>query len=130
MNTIEFENGSLIQTINYESENSHDDIINIYSADDKPVRVCYENNWNVTETTQGKDGELLAEIKRYIATPASLNNCKSCNDEIVILNGQFVGLDYDHDISDKEIYEFFHKRCPDADIKIKHKKPFTCRSLL
>ena len=85
MNTIEFENGSLIQTINYESENSHDDIINIYSADDKPVRVCYENNWNVTETTQGKDGELLAEIKRYIATPASLNNCKSCNDEIVIL---------------------------------------------
>lgn len=52
------------------------------------------------------------------------------DDELLISDGRIVGLDYDHDISDKEIYEFFRKRCPEADIKIKHKKKFTCRSLL
>ena len=50
-------------------------------------------------------------------------------DELLISDGQFVGLDNGHSISDKEIYEFFRERCPEVSIKI-NKKNLVCHSLL
>lgn len=61
---------------------------------------------------------------------ARRNSIRSYDDELLISDGRFVGLDYDYDISDKEIYEFFRERCPEASIKIKKTKPFVCHSLL
>ena len=135
MNRIEFENGSQIQTIKYDNVKFHDDVTIIYSTDDKPVKVCYENNWNVTKTTQGEDDEYLAEISRYIATatlpnkveyefydyfpsPAiSTNTYNTGYQNIDLFNREY------EEISDGETVK-------DADIETKHKKPFACRSLL
>lgn len=134
MNRIEFENGSQIQTIKYNGK-FHDDVTIIYSTDDKPVKVCYENNWNVTKTTQGEDDEYLAEISRYIATetlssmfeyefydyfpsPAiSTNTYNTGYRNIDLFNREY------EEISDGETTK-------DANIEAKHKKPFTCRSLI
>ena len=68
------------------------------------------------------------EAKLLIDAVARRNSIRSYDDELLISDGLFVGLDYDYDISDKEIYEFFRERCPEASIKIK--KPFVCHSLL
>ena len=70
------------------------------------------------------------EAKLLIDEVARGNSIRSYDDELLISDGQFVGLDYDHNISDKEIYEFFRERCPEVSIKIKKKKPFVCHSLL
>lgn len=58
------------------------------------------------------------------------NSIRSYDDELFISDGRFVGLDYDYDISDKVIYEFFRERCPEANIEIKKRKSFVCHSLL
>lgn len=133
MNKIEFENGSKIQVIKYGNERSHDDIMTIYSTDDKPVKVCYENNWNIAKTTQGEDDEYL--INRYIAaatlpsmfeyefydyfsSPAiSTNTYNTGYRNIDLFNREY------EEISDGETAK-------DANIETKHKKPLTCRSLL
>lgn len=65
------------------------------------------------------------EARLLIDAVAHRNSISSYDDELLISDGQFVGLDY---ISDKAIYDFFHERCPEASIKIK--KPFVCHSLL
>lgn len=71
------------------------------------------------------------EAKILIDAVARGNSIRSYDDdELLISDGRIVGLDYDHDISDKEIYEFFRERCPEASIKIKKKKSFVCHSLL
>ena len=135
MNRIGFKNGSQIQTIKYGNERSHDDVISIYSTDGKPVKVHYENNWNVTETTQGVDCEYLAEIKRYITAAASPNE----------FDHEFYGYSLSPAISTNTYntgyrnIDLFNREyeeisdgdtVKDAHIETKHKKPFTCRSLL
>lgn len=70
------------------------------------------------------------EAKLLIDAVARGNSIRSYDDELLISDGQFVGLDYNHNISDKEIYEFFRERCPEASIEIKKKKSFVCHSLL
>lgn len=70
------------------------------------------------------------EARLLIDAVARGNSIRSYDDELFVSDGRFVGLDYDYDISDKAIYEFFRERCPEASIKIKKKKPFVCHSLL
>lgn len=70
------------------------------------------------------------EAKFLIDAVARRNNIRSYDDELLISDGQFIDLDYDYNISDKAICEFFRERYPEASIKIKKKKPFVCRSLL
>lgn len=60
--------------------------------------------------------------KLLIDAVARGNSIRSYDNELLISDGRFVELDYDHDISDKEIYEFFRERCPEASIKIKNKE--------
>lgn len=67
--------------------------------------------------------------KLLIDAVARRNNIRSYDDELLISDGQFVGLDNGHSISDKEIYEFFRERCPEVSIKI-NKKNLVCHSLL
>lgn len=133
MNKIEFENGSQIQTIKYDNVKFHDDVIIIYSTDDKPIKVCYESNWNVTKTTQGEDDEYLInrciaaatlpsrfeyEFYDYFSSPAiSTNTYNTGYRNIDLFNREY------EEISDGETTK-------DANIEAKHKKPFTCRSLL
>lgn len=68
--------------------------------------------------------------KLLIDAVARGDSIGSYDDELLISDGQFVGLDNGHSISDKEIYEFFRERCPEASIEIKKKKSFVCHSLL
>jgi hypothetical protein len=133
MNKIEFENGSEIQVIKYDNERSHDDVMTIYSTDDKPVKVCYENNWNVMKTAQGEDDEYLInrcitattlpsrfeyEFYDYFSSPAiSTNTYNTGYRNIDLFNREY------EEISDGETVK-------DANIETKHKKPFTCRGLL
>lgn len=133
MNKIEFENGSKIQVIKYGNERSHDDVMTIYSTDDKPVKVCYENNWNVMKTTQGEDDEYLInrcivaatlpsrfeyEFYDYFSSPAiSTNTYNTGYRNIDLFDREY------EEISDGETTK-------DANIETKHKKPFSCRSLL
>ena len=70
------------------------------------------------------------EAKLLIDAVARGDSIRSYDDELLISDGRFVGLDYDHYISDKAIYDFFRERCPEASIKIKRKKLFVCHSLL
>lgn len=135
MNRIEFKNGSQIQTIKYGSERSHDDVISIYSTDNKPIKVCYENNWNVTETTQGAYCEHLAEIKRYIIAAASPNKFDyefydyfpSPSISTNTYNTEYRNID----LFNREYEEIKDEQTHgEVDVEIKHKKPFTCRSLL
>lgn len=65
------------------------------------------------------------DARLLIDAIARRNSIRSYDDELLISDGQFVGLDY---ISDKAICDFFHERCPEASIKIK--KSFVCHSLL
>lgn len=67
------------------------------------------------------------EARVLIDAVARGNNIRSYDDELLISDGQFVGLDY---ISDKAIYDFFRERCPEVSIEIKKKKSFVCHSLL
>lgn len=67
------------------------------------------------------------EARLLIDAVARGNSIRSYDDELLISDGQFVGLDY---ISDKVIYDFFRERCPEASIEIKKKKSFVCHSLL
>lgn len=69
------------------------------------------------------------EAKLLIDAVARGDSIGSYDDELLISDGQFVGLDNGHSISDKEIYEFFRERCPEASIKI-NKKNLVCHSLL
>lgn len=135
MNRIEFKNGSLIQTVIYDNDRSHHDVINIYSTDGKPVKVCYENNWNVTETTQGVDCEYLAKIKRYITAAASPNEFDyefyGYSPSPVISTNTYNTGYRNIDLFNREYEEIKGEQAHgEADIGIKHKKPFTCRSLL
>lgn len=134
MNKIEFENGSKIQVIKYGNERSHDDVMTIYSTDDKPVKVCYENNWNVTKTTQGKDDEYLAEISRYITAATLLNKFEyefyDYFSPAISTNTYNTGY-RNIDLFNREYEEISDgETVKDANIETKHKKPFTCRSLL
>lgn len=70
------------------------------------------------------------EARLLIDAVARGDSIGSYDDELLISDGRFVGLDYNHNISDKEIYEFFRERCPEVSIKIKKKKSFVCHSLL
>lgn len=65
--------------------------------------------------------------KLLIDAVARGDSIRSYDDELLISDGQFVGLDY---ISDKAICDFFRERCPEASIEIKKKKSFVCHSLL
>lgn len=67
------------------------------------------------------------EARLLIDAVARGNSIRSYDDELLISDGQFAGLDY---ISDKAIYDFFRERCPEASIEIKKKKSFVCHSLL
>ena len=67
------------------------------------------------------------EAKLLIDAVARGNSIRSYDDELLISDGQFVGLDY---ISDKAIDDFFRERCPEVSIEIKKKKSFVCHSLL
>lgn len=67
------------------------------------------------------------KAKLLIDAVARGDSIKSYDDELLISDEQFVGLDY---ISDKTIYDFFHEQCPEVSIEIKKKKPFVCHSLL
>lgn len=67
------------------------------------------------------------EARVLIDAVARGNSIRSYDDELLISDGQFVGLDY---ISDKAIYDFFRERCPKVSIEIKKKKSFVCHSLL
>ena len=71
--------------------------------------------------------EWTEEAKLLIDAVARGDSIRSYDYELLISDGQFVGLDY---ISDKAIYDFFRERCPEASIEIKKKKPFVCHSLL
>lgn len=55
------------------------------------------------------------------------DSIRSYDDELLISDGQLVGLDC---ISDKAIYDFFRERCPEVSIEIKKKKSFVCHNLL
>ena len=70
------------------------------------------------------------EARLLIDAVARGDSIGSYDDELLISDGRFVGLDYNHNISDKEAYEFFRERCPEVSIKIKKKKSFVCHSLL
>lgn len=70
------------------------------------------------------------EARLLIDAVARGDSIGSYDDELLISDGRFVGLDYNHNISDKETYEFFRERCPEVSIKIKKKKSFVCHSLL
>lgn len=134
MNKIEFENGSKIQVIKYGNERSHDDVMTIYSTDDKPVKVCYENNWNVTKTTQGEDDEYLAEISRYITAATLLNKFEyefyDYFSPAISTNTYNTGY-RNIDLFNREYEEISDgETVKDANIETKHKKPFTCRSLI
>ena len=67
------------------------------------------------------------EAKLLIDAVARRNSIRSYDDELLISDGLFVGLDC---ISNKVIYDFFREQCPEASIKIKKKEPFVCHSLL
>jgi len=67
------------------------------------------------------------ETRILIDAVARGDSTRSYDDELLISDGQFVGLDY---ISDKAIYDFFRERCSEVSIIIKKKKPFVCHSLL
>lgn len=67
------------------------------------------------------------DARILIDAVARRDSIKSYDDELLISDEQFVGLDY---ISDKAIYDFFRERCPEVSIEIKKKKPFVCHSLL
>ena len=70
------------------------------------------------------------EARLLIDAVARGDSIGSYDYELLISDGRFVGLDYNNNISDKEIYEFFRERCPEASINIKKKKSFVCHSLL
>lgn len=135
MNKIEFENGSQIQAIKYGNGKFHDDVITIYSTDDKPVKVCYENNWNVTKTTQGEDDEYLAEISRYITAATLLNKFEHefydyFSSPAISTNTYNTGY-RNIDLFNREYEEISDgETTKDANIEAKHKKSFTCRSLI
>lgn len=67
------------------------------------------------------------EARFLIDAVARGDSIRSYDDELLISDRQFVGLDY---ISDKAIYDFFRERCSEVSIEIKKKKPFVCHSLL
>lgn len=135
MNKIEFYNGSKIQVIKYGNERSHDDVMTIYSTDDKPIKVCYENNWNVTKTTQGENDEYLAEISRYI-TAATLPNKFEYEFYDCFLSPAISTNTYNTGYRNIDLFNREYEKISDgetvkdANIETKHKKPFSCRSLL
>ena len=57
------------------------------------------------------------------------NSIRSYDDELLISDGRFVGLDYDHNISDKEYMNFFVSGVLKQALN-KKKKSFVCHSLL
>ena len=137
MNKIEFENGSQIQTIKYDNVKFHDDVTIIYSTDDKPIKVCYENNPNAMALTWHTDDyfEDWAEIKRHIVTSEPSNEFEyefydyfsSPAISTNTYNTEYRNIDLFNreyeEISDGETTK-------DANIEARHKKPFTCRSLI
>ncbi len=136
MNRIKFENGSLIQTI-YDNDRSHDDAITIYSTSDKPVKVCYENNWNMMVSTQSTDDyfEDWADIKRRIAASESPNNFEyefyDYSPSPAISTNTYSTEYRNIDLFNREYEETSDSETvKDADIETNHKKPFSCRSLL
>lgn len=52
MNRIDFQNGSQIQMIETNHDESQDEVINIWSADDRPVRIYRENNLSIQVAKQ------------------------------------------------------------------------------
>lgn len=71
MNRIDFQNGSQIQTTETNHDESQDETINIWYADDKPVRICRENNPDIRVVKQctADYTKRWAEIKHLISMP-------------------------------------------------------------
>ena len=76
MNRIDFQNGSYIQTIETNNDKSQDEVINIWSTDGKPVRICRESNPSIRVVKQcaADYTKRWAEVKHLISTMPEISD--------------------------------------------------------